>query len=68
MPLPAARNFEIINTLQTTVEPELFARPGAYDGRKNLFMAFELPFESGAREVVTFNFLSTIPLTLFPPF
>ena len=46
-----ARNFEIINRLQTHVEPELFARPGAYDGRKNIFMAFELPFETGSREV-----------------
>jgi len=46
------RNFEIINRLQTHVEPELFARPGAYDGRKNLFMAFELPFgDTGDREV-----------------
>ena len=47
-----ARNFEIINRLQTHVEPELFARPGAYDGRENMFMAFELPFgDTGAREV-----------------
>lgn len=47
-----ARNFEIINRLQTHVERELFARPGAYDGRKNLFMASELPFGSaGSREV-----------------
>ncbi|KAI0005035.1 argonaute-like protein [Russula compacta] len=51
-PLPLPRNFEIINTLQTQVEPELFARPGAYDGRKNLFMAVELPFETGSREFV----------------
>lgn len=40
-----------MNRLQTELEPELFARPGAYDGRKNLFMAFELPFETGSREV-----------------
>jgi eukaryotic translation initiation factor 2C len=47
-----ARNFEIIDRLQTHVEPELFARPGAYDGRKNIFMALELPFgDTGAREV-----------------
>ena len=47
-----ARNFEIIDRLQTHVEPELFARPGAYDGRKNFFMAFELPFgDAAAREV-----------------
>ena len=50
-PLPMARNFEIINRLQTHVEPEIFASPGAYDGRKNLFTAIELPFESGSREV-----------------
>ncbi|KAF8266852.1 argonaute-like protein [Lactarius quietus] len=49
-PLPVARNFEIIQQLQTQVEPELFARPGVYDGRKNLFTAYELPFESGGRE------------------
>ncbi len=50
-PLPIARNFEIIQALQTQVEPELFARPGVYDGRKNMFTAYELPFESGGREV-----------------
>ncbi|KAI0255719.1 Piwi domain-containing protein [Lactifluus subvellereus] len=50
LPDEPAWNFKIINTLQTQVEPELFARPGVYDGRKNLFTAFELPFESGARE------------------
>ncbi|KAF8259431.1 argonaute-like protein [Lactarius quietus] len=50
-PLPAARNFEIIQALQTQIEP--FARPGVYDGRKNLFTANELPFfESGGREVL----------------
>ena len=49
-PLSTAQNFKIINTLQTQVEPELFAKPGVYDGRKNLFTAFELPFESGIRE------------------
>ncbi|KAH8999090.1 argonaute-like protein [Lactarius akahatsu] len=49
-PLPAARNFEIIQALQTQVEPGLFARPGVYDGRKNLFTAYELPFEAGGRE------------------
>jgi len=47
-----ARNFEIINRLQTYAEPELFSRPGVYDGRKNMFFAFELPFgDAGAREV-----------------
>jgi eukaryotic translation initiation factor 2C len=49
-PLPFWRNFEIIHKLQTQVEPELFARPGVYDGRKNLYTAFELPFESGSSE------------------
>ena len=53
-PLPMARNFEIIDRLQTHVEPELFSRPGVYDGRKNMFMAFELPFgDTGVREVRT---------------
>ena len=47
-----ARNFEIIDRLQTLVEPELFSRPGVYDGRKNMFFSFELPFgDAGAREV-----------------
>ncbi|KAI9448012.1 Piwi-domain-containing protein [Lactarius indigo] len=49
-PLPAARNFEIIQALQTQVVPGLFARPGVYDGRKNLFMAYELSFDFGSRE------------------
>ncbi|KAF8266851.1 hypothetical protein EI94DRAFT_124794 [Lactarius quietus] len=44
-PLPVARNFEIIQALQTQVEPGLFARPGVYDGRKNLFTAHKLPFK-----------------------
>ncbi|KAH9045384.1 argonaute-like protein [Lactarius pseudohatsudake] len=47
---PTTQNFEIIQALQTQVEPGLFARPGVYDGRKNLFTAYELPFESGGRE------------------
>ena len=61
-----ARNFEIINRLQTHVEPELFARPGAYDGRKNIFMAFELPFgDTGAREVGPLSPRSSSLLTRF---
>lgn len=55
-PRPAARNFEIINMLQTEVERQLFVRPGAYDGRKNLFMPFELPFgEQKSGEVRVFQ-------------
>ncbi|KAH9179682.1 argonaute-like protein [Lactarius sanguifluus] len=50
-PIPVTRNFKIIRALQTRVAPELFARPGVYDGRKNLFTAYELPFESGGREI-----------------
>jgi hypothetical protein len=46
----ASENFEIIKALQNQVDPELFSRPGVYDGRRNLFTAFKLPFE-GAREV-----------------
>ena len=46
-----ARNFEIIHRLQSEVEPDIFEKPGAYDGRKNLFMAVELPFDTGSREV-----------------
>ncbi|KAF8266859.1 argonaute-like protein [Lactarius quietus] len=48
--LTAAQNFEVIQALQTQIEPGLFARPGVYDGRKNLFTAYELPFESGGRK------------------
>ncbi|KAH9035273.1 argonaute-like protein [Lactarius hengduanensis] len=48
-PLPAAKNFEIIQALQTQVVPELFTRPGVYDGRKNLFTAYELPIGPGGR-------------------
>jgi hypothetical protein len=44
------RNFEIINHLQTQVAPDVFASPGVYDGRKNLFTAVELPLEEGANE------------------
>jgi hypothetical protein len=52
--------------LQTEVEPQVFARPGAYDGRKNLFMPIELPFgEPRSREVRSSKFLITILLTLF---
>ena len=46
-----ARNSEIIRALQTQeVEERLFARPGVYDGRKNLFTSFDLDFESGFHE------------------
>ena len=45
-----------MNRLQTEVEPELFARPGAYDGCKNLFMTFELPFKTSSREVGSSSF------------
>jgi hypothetical protein len=48
---PMARNYQIIKALQTQVEGRLSARPGVYDGRKNLFTSFDLEFESGAREV-----------------
>ncbi|KAI0248860.1 Piwi domain-containing protein [Lactifluus subvellereus] len=47
-----ARNYQIIDALQTQVEGRLSAQPGAYDGRKNLFTSFDLEFESGAREYV----------------
>jgi len=63
-----ARNFEIINTLQTQVEPDLFERPGAYDGRKNLFMSFELPFENGSREVGSDSLITTCPANFTPRF
>jgi hypothetical protein len=42
-----ARNFQVINTLQTEeVEGRLAARPGVYDGRKNLYTSFKLESES----------------------
>ena len=66
-PRPAARNFEIIDILQTEVERQVFEKPGAYDGRKNLFMPFELPFgQHGSREVRSYKFLTTILFTSFP--
>jgi hypothetical protein len=67
-PLPAARNFEIINNLQTQVEPELFARPGVYDGRKNLFTAFELPFDTGASEASSSRLQIIVPPDLLTAF
>ena len=55
-----------MNTLQTEVESEIFARPGAYDGRKNLFMPIELPLgEHGSGEVRSSKFLITVLLILF---
>ncbi|KAN0109848.1 argonaute-like protein [Russula decolorans] len=47
-----ARNYAIIRTLQTEVEGRLAARPGVYDGRKNLFTAFNLEFESDSHEAI----------------
>lgn len=45
------RNYEIIKTLQTEeIEGRLAARPGVYDGKKNLFTSFDLEFESDAHE------------------
>jgi hypothetical protein len=42
-----ALNYQVVNNLQTEeVEGRLAARPGAYDGRKNLFTSFQLEFES----------------------
>ncbi|KAI0267569.1 Piwi domain-containing protein [Russula aff. rugulosa BPL654] len=54
-----ARNHQIIRTLQTEVEARLTARPGVYDGRKNLFTSFKLEFESDAHEAMP---MSTDPL------
>ncbi|KAH9179683.1 argonaute-like protein [Lactarius sanguifluus] len=67
-PLPAARNFEIIQALQTQVEPGVFARPGVYDGRKNLFTAYELPFESWWSRSESSKSLLIAPLHLLPAF
>ncbi len=51
--------------LQTQVEPQVFAKPGAYDGRKNLFMPVELPFDRGTGEVRSSKFPTTVLLILF---
>ncbi len=43
---------EIIKRLQTVIAPEVFTPRAAYDGRKNMFAARELPFgPSGTQEV-----------------
>ena len=43
---------EIIKRLQTEVAPNVFTPRAAYDGRKNLFAARELPFgPTGTQEV-----------------
>ena len=39
---------EMIKTLQQNVAPEIFTPRAAYDGRKNLYAARELPFPEGA--------------------
>ena len=50
--LPARLNMEIIKRLQTVVAPQVFTPRAAYDGRKNMFAARELPFgPSGTQEV-----------------
>jgi hypothetical protein len=52
-------------------EPDLFERPGVYDGRKNFFTAYELPFESGGREVSPsshFWLLHFIRLPVYGPY
>jgi hypothetical protein len=45
-----AMKYAIIRTLHTEVEGQLAARPGAYDGKKNLFTSFKLESESDAHE------------------
>ncbi|KAH9006799.1 hypothetical protein EDB86DRAFT_10003 [Lactarius hatsudake] len=65
-PLPAAKNFEIIQALQTQIVPELFARPGVYDGRKNLFTAYELPIGPGGRSVGPSSHCSLVLFICFP--
>jgi hypothetical protein len=41
-PLPARRHLEIIDYLQTMLEPNLFTPRGIYDGKKNFFITREL--------------------------
>ncbi|KAH8999091.1 argonaute-like protein [Lactarius akahatsu] len=65
-PLPAAKNFEIIQALQTQVVPELFARPGVYDGRKNLFTAYELPIGPGGRSFAVSPSMGVFTVRLTP--
>ena len=49
--LPARLNMEIITRLQNDIAPDVFTPRAAYDGRKNLYAARELPFPSGSQEV-----------------
>ena len=46
--LPARLNMEIITRLQNDIAPDVFTPRAAYDGRKNLYAARELPFPEGA--------------------
>ncbi|KAF8913963.1 argonaute-like protein [Gymnopilus junonius] len=49
--LPARLNMDIIKSLQTRIAPEIFTPRAVYDGRKNIFVARELPFgATGAHE------------------
>lgn len=55
--LPAALNFEIIKTLQTVIEPNVFTPRGVYDGRKNMFSPKRFSF-GDTGEV---GFICTVP-------
>ncbi|KAJ8519388.1 hypothetical protein ONZ45_g3684 [Pleurotus djamor] len=49
--LPARLNMDLITRLQTVTAPQIFTPRGVYDGRKNMFIARELPFgDTGSQE------------------
>ncbi|KAF9464484.1 argonaute-like protein [Collybia nuda] len=48
--LPARLNMDLVKQMQTVVAPQIFSPRAVYDGRKNMFAARELPFESGTKE------------------
>ena len=60
--LPARLNFDIITSL-IKLQPNVFAPPPVYDGRKNMFAARKLPFpndpESGEVRPFSFAFRNT---------
>ena len=49
--IPQRLTMQIMKKLQEVDQPQLFTPRAAYDGRKNLYAARELPFPSGSQEV-----------------
>ncbi|KAI0750722.1 argonaute-like protein [Daedaleopsis nitida] len=59
--LPARLNMVIIRRLQEVVAPQVFTPRAAYDGRKNMFAARELPFGPSGTEEFTFTLSDASP-------